>query len=145
MTRGRFHAAAALVALALLALAVPASADIKVGIVDLQRALNESAAGKKAKEQFKGEFDKTQNALKGEKDRLDRMKDDLDKQSVVLSAGQPLAASIDTRVVFGPDPSDVTSLRPNGGRLGSGTQYQVDSTITTASPPRWSARPRRRC
>jgi transglutaminase-like putative cysteine protease len=58
-----------------------------------------------------------------------------DKQSVILSASQPLAASIDTRVVFGPDPSDVTSLRPNG-RLGSGTQYQIDSTITTASPPR---------
>jgi len=88
MTRGRFHAAAALVALALMALAVPASADIKVGIVDLQRALNESAAGKKAKEQFKGEFDKTQNALKGEKDRLDKMKDDLDKQSVVLKADE---------------------------------------------------------
>ena len=84
MTRGRFHAAAALVALTVLALAVPAFAEIKVGIVDLQRALNESAAGKKAKEQFKGEFDRAQNALKGEKDRLDKMKDDLDKQSVVL-------------------------------------------------------------
>jgi outer membrane protein len=85
MTRGRFHVAVALVALTVLALtAVPASADIKVGIVDLQRALNESVAGKKAKEQFKGEFDKMQGSLKGEKDRLDKMKDDLEKQSVVL-------------------------------------------------------------
>jgi len=67
-----------------LALAGPARAEIKIGIVDLQRALNESAAGKKAKEQFKVEFDKMQGSLKGEKDRLDKMKDDLDKQSAVL-------------------------------------------------------------
>lgn len=89
MTRGRFHVAVALVALGVLALvAVPASAEIKVGIVDLQRALNESSAGKKAKEQFKVEFDKMQNSLKGEKDRLDKMKDDLEKQSVVLKADE---------------------------------------------------------
>ena len=81
MTRGVFRAA---VALAVLAAAAPAWAELKIGIVDLQRALNESSAGKKAKEQFKVEFDKMQNSLKGEKDRLDRMKDDLEKQSVVL-------------------------------------------------------------
>jgi outer membrane protein len=81
MTRGVFRAA---VALTVLAAAAPAWAEFKIGIVDLQRALNESSAGKKAKEQFKVEFDKMQNSLKGEKDRLDRMKDDLEKQSVVL-------------------------------------------------------------
>jgi outer membrane protein len=76
----------------LLALALPAvptlAADFKIGIVDLQRALNESSAGKMAKDQFKGEFDKMQNSLKGEKDSLDRLKDDLDKKSVVLSDDQ---------------------------------------------------------
>ncbi len=65
-----------------------AAADLKVGIVDLQRALNESAAGKKAKDQFKSEFEKMQNGLKSEKDALDRLKDDLDKKSVVLSEDQ---------------------------------------------------------
>ena len=64
---------------------VPAvSAEVKMGVVDLQRALNESAAGKKAKEQFKVEFDRTQGLLKGEKDRLDRLKDEIEKQSAVL-------------------------------------------------------------
>jgi outer membrane protein len=81
MTRGVLRAA---VALTVLAAAAPAWAEFKIGIVDLQRALNESSAGKKAKEQFKVEFDKMQGSLKGEKDRLDRMKDDLEKQSVVL-------------------------------------------------------------
>lgn len=61
-----------------------ASADVKIGIVDLQRALNESTAGKKAKEQFKGEFERMQGSLKGEKDRLDRLKEEIEKQSVVL-------------------------------------------------------------
>ena len=73
-------------------LALPAfratGADLKVGIVDLQRALNESSAGKKAKDQFKGEFDKMQGGLKSEKDALDRLKEDLDKKSTVLSDDQ---------------------------------------------------------
>jgi len=75
-----------------LALAMPArpavAADFKIGVVDLQRALNESSSGRKAKEQFKGEFEKMQNGLKNEKDALDRLKDDLDKKSAVLSDDQ---------------------------------------------------------
>ena len=78
-----------MMALALGLAARPAhAADFKVGIVDLQRALNESSAGRKAKEQFKGEFEKMQNGLKGEKDSLDRIKDELDKKSAVLSDDQ---------------------------------------------------------
>jgi outer membrane protein len=75
--------------LALVILARPAfAADFKIGIVDLQRALNESSSGKKAKEQFKGEFEKMQNGLKSEKDALDRLKEDLDKKSAVLNDDQ---------------------------------------------------------
>jgi outer membrane protein len=58
--------------------------SIKLGIVDLQRALNESKAGQRAKEQFKGEFEKMQESLKREKEALDRLKDELDKKSLVL-------------------------------------------------------------
>ena len=75
--------------LALAILIRPAfAADFKIAIVDLQRALNESSSGKKAKEQFKGEFEKMQNGLKSEKDSLDRLKDDLDKKSAVLNDDQ---------------------------------------------------------
>ena len=78
-----------MMALTLVLAARPArAADFKIGIVDLQRALNESGAGKKAKEQFKGEFERMQNGLKGEKDSLDRLKDELDKKSAVLSDDQ---------------------------------------------------------
>jgi hypothetical protein len=59
--------------LALVLPALPASGlpTSRSGIVDLQRALNESSSGKKAKDQFKGEFEKMQNGLKAEKDSLD--------------------------------------------------------------------------
>jgi outer membrane protein len=83
----------------MLAAAVPAlpagAADIKIGIVDLQRALNESGAGRKAKDQFKGEFEKMQSGLKSEKDALDKLKDDLDKKSAVLSDDQRKAKADD--------------------------------------------------
>ena len=76
-------------AMALVLPARPApAADFKIGIVDLQRALNESSSGKKAKDQFKGEFEKMQDGLKREKETLDRLKEDLDKKSAVLSDDQ---------------------------------------------------------
>lgn len=78
-----------------LAFALPAlstaAAELKVGIVDLQRALNESASGRRAKDSFKGEFEKMQEGLRREKDSLDRIKEDLDKKSAVLSEEQKKA------------------------------------------------------
>ena len=49
MTRGTIYVA---VASAVLALAAQAFAEIKIGIVDLQRDLNESDEGTKEKKQF---------------------------------------------------------------------------------------------
>lgn len=56
----------------------------KIGYVDLQRALNESEAGKKAKEEFKVQVDKLQAHLKHQKDEIDSLKDQLEKKSVVM-------------------------------------------------------------
>jgi outer membrane protein len=61
-----------------------AAAEMKVGVVDLQRALNESEAGKRAKADFKARVDKLEGQLKGQKDELDRLKDELDRKSVVM-------------------------------------------------------------
>ena len=55
-----------------------------------------------------------------------------DKMSVILSAGQPLAVSVDARVAFGLEISDVTSVRPPE-TLEAETQYRVDGTISNAS------------
>ena len=78
----------AVTVVALVAAAAPAHAQMKIALVDVQRALNESQAGKAAKDKFKVEFDRMQNSLKGEKDRLDRMKDDLEKKSAVLKESE---------------------------------------------------------
>ena len=61
-----------------------ALADTKIGYVDLQRALNESETGKKAKAEFKVQVDKLQAKLKRQKDELDTLKDRLEKKSVVM-------------------------------------------------------------
>jgi transglutaminase-like putative cysteine protease len=54
------------------------------------------------------------------------------KSNVVVTLGQPLAVSVNTRVVFGPGPSDVTSVRP-ARSLNDEDQYRVDSTVSNAS------------
>jgi outer membrane protein len=78
---------AALAALLVLAAWAPsraAAADVKIGYVDLQRALNESNAGKKAKEDFKGQVDRLETQLKGKKAELDKLKDDLERKGTVM-------------------------------------------------------------
>jgi outer membrane protein len=76
--------------LAALAIAVPlapaaSAADLKIGYVDLQLALNEVDEGKAAKAQLKKDFDEKQKRLDREQTDLKRMKEDLDKQAVVMA------------------------------------------------------------
>lgn len=65
-------------------LAGTARADLKIGYVDLQRALNESEAGRQAKEKFKVQVDRLQGDLKKKKDSLDAMKEQLEKKASVM-------------------------------------------------------------
>ena len=61
-----------------------AAADLRVAVVDMQRALNECDAGKKAKDQVKAKFERSQEQLKKQREDLDRMKDDYDRKALVL-------------------------------------------------------------
>ena len=61
-----------------------AAADLRVAVVDMQRALNECEAGKKAKDQVKAKFERSQESLKKQREDLDRMKDDYDRKALVL-------------------------------------------------------------
>ena len=54
------------------------------------------------------------------------------KSNVIVSAGQPIAVNLDTRVVFGPVTNDVISLRP-ARQMDVEDQYRVDSTVSNAS------------
>ena len=57
-------AAVALLVVASLPL-VARAADVKIAVVDLQRALNESEQGKRAKADFKARVDRLEGQLKG--------------------------------------------------------------------------------
>lgn len=60
------------------------AAEIKVGVVDMQRALNECDAGKKAKDQVKAKFEKAQDELKRQKESLERSRAEFEKKATVL-------------------------------------------------------------
>jgi outer membrane protein len=64
------------------------AADMKVAVVDMQRALNECAAGKQAMEQVKAKADKAQDQLKRQRDELDRARAEFEKKALVLREEQ---------------------------------------------------------
>ncbi len=71
--------------LGLLLVALPLwASEVKIGYVDLQRALNESNRGKKAKDEFKAEVEKLQAQLKRKRDQLESLKEQLEKKSAVM-------------------------------------------------------------
>jgi outer membrane protein len=61
-----------------------ARAEMRIAVVDMQRALNECDAGKKAKDQVKAKFERSQDSLKKQREDLDRMKEDYDRRALVL-------------------------------------------------------------
>jgi len=60
------------------------AAELRIAVVDMQRALNECDAGKKAKDQVKAKFERSQDQLKRQRDDLDRLKQDYDRKALVL-------------------------------------------------------------
>jgi outer membrane protein len=74
-------------ALALVAALAPAaaSAQQKIGYVDLQRALNEVDEGKAAKALLKKDFDEKQKTIDAKKTEFDKLQADFEKQATVMS------------------------------------------------------------
>ncbi len=61
------------------------AADLKIGVVDLQKAMELSEAGQKAKALFQKKVDQVQLDLKTKQDELALLKEEIDRQSVLLS------------------------------------------------------------
>ena len=61
------------------------AADLKLGYVDMQRALNGSEEGKKAKEQLAAKVKKYQDEINVKQEELKKLKDELEKQGMLLS------------------------------------------------------------
>jgi outer membrane protein len=78
--------AAAAVAGVLLAAGVASAQDaVKVAYVDMQRALNESKAGKKALGELQKLMEERKAGLQKQKEALEKKKDELDKQGLLLN------------------------------------------------------------
>jgi outer membrane protein len=57
---------------------------VKIGFIDVQRAISESQAGKRAKERFQAQIKKAEADLLREKTEIERLKSDLDKKGALL-------------------------------------------------------------
>jgi outer membrane protein len=71
-----------------LAIAVPQAAraaEFKIGFVNLQQAVSEVDEGKAARDALKKEFEQKQKTLDDKQNELKRLKEDLEKQMVVMS------------------------------------------------------------
>ena len=61
------------------------SAEIKIGLVDIQRAINECQAGKEAKKALTKEAEKFQKQVQDKQKELQTLKESLEKQGMMLS------------------------------------------------------------
>lgn len=64
--------------------AVGAQDRVKIGFIDIQRAISDSNAGKRAKERFQAQVKKAEAELLKEKNELERLKADLDKKGPLM-------------------------------------------------------------
>jgi len=60
-------------------------AQVKIGVVDLQRAINETEDGRQAKRRLKKLFDERQQSLNEKQENLKTQKESLERQQDVLS------------------------------------------------------------
>lgn len=74
-----------LVTLALLMAGTAFGADSKIGFVDVQKAIQATASGKKAKDTLDAEFQKRKQTLDKKKADIEKMGQDLEKKKAVLS------------------------------------------------------------
>lgn len=84
-----------LLLLTFLAAATVSAADAKIGYVDLQKALNNSEAGKVAKEKISVKVKEYETQIEQKQKDLKKLKDDLDKQGLILSEDKRAAKKRD--------------------------------------------------
>lgn len=69
----------------LLCVCLPAQAETKIGIVDMKAIIAKSEPGSKAMEKLKAQFTDMKKTMDAQKKNLDTLKDELQKQSMMLS------------------------------------------------------------
>jgi outer membrane protein len=64
---------------------VSAFADVKIGFVDMQKAIQETASGKKAKKELEDEFNKKKKELEKKEADIKKKGEDFEKRSSVMN------------------------------------------------------------
>ncbi len=73
---------------ALVATAAPAYAQVKLAYVDVQRALNECDAGKRAKAEFQARVQTLEAKLQRDQNEVQALKDELEKKGMLMKPDQ---------------------------------------------------------
>jgi outer membrane protein len=68
--------------------AVPAHAEFKFAFVDVQRALNECDAGKRAKAEFQGKVTSLEGRLQRQQNEVQSLKDQMEKKGMLMNPDQ---------------------------------------------------------
>jgi len=71
-----------------MAVAIPARAELKFAYVDVQRALNQCDAGKKAKADFQSRVESIESKLQRQQDEVQALKDEIEKKGMLMNADQ---------------------------------------------------------
>jgi len=66
-------------------LSAGAHAEVKLGYVDMQKAIQETAAGKKAKKELEDEFNKKKKDLEKKEADIKKMHEDFEKRSAAMN------------------------------------------------------------
>jgi outer membrane protein len=88
MRQRRFIGAMLGAFLAVSSAAVPARADMKFAYVDVQRALNECDAGKRAKAEFQGRVTSLEARLQRQQNEVQSLKDEIEKKGMLMNPDQ---------------------------------------------------------
>lgn len=74
--------------MALLAVSAPARAQVRLAYVDVQRALNECDAGRRAKSEFQTKIQSLDSRLQREQDEVQGLKDEIEKKGMLMQPDQ---------------------------------------------------------
>jgi outer membrane protein len=109
-------AAAVAVGSLLLAGAAPAEEPVKIAYVDMQRALNESKAGKKALGELQKLMEERKSGLQKQKEALEKKKDELDKQGLLLNEDTRKSREMEIRTLERDYTRTLSDLKEEFGR-----------------------------
>ena len=109
-------AAAVAVASILPARTAPAEEPVRIAYVDMQRALNESKAGKKALGELQKLMEERKSSLQKQKESLEKKKDELDKQGLLLNEDTRKGREMEIRTLERDYSRSLSDLKEEFGR-----------------------------